>query len=171
MAIAATTAITATVATSLFLAACIATGGSLGVCRAEAILGTDILATPYPQWASEEWVEFAAHIVASEAAGVPEARIVVACTMVRDVERGWHPWALRKRWFGWGWPSAGDFAAVRSALNGVNGKYGECYKIPSYKYVGNLRDAQHWRRTGVIGSGPYDLYVGPTGNTVVGVPW
>jgi len=111
-------------------------------------------------------MDFAAHIVASEARNVPEADIRVACTLLWDIERGWPPWALRKRWFGWGTPDEADRQAVRDAL------YTDvCDNIPHYKYVGNIRDVYHWRAIGAIGEGPFDLYVGPTGSTVVGIPY
>jgi len=118
-----------------------------------------------PRWASERWIIFAAHIVASEARGVPQADVVVACTIVRDIERGWHPWAIRGRWFGWGRPDAKDIGAVRDALI-----TGGCDEVPIYRYVGNFKDVQYWRSIGFAGSGPLDLYVGRRGQSVVGVP-
>ena len=118
-----------------------------------------------PLWATERWVDFASHIVASEARGVPQADLVIACTMVRDVEKGWYPWALRSRWFGWGRPDAKDIRAVEDSLT-----QGGCDEIPDYRYVGNFRDVQYWRSIGMIGEGPFDLYVGFRGQAVVGVP-
>ena len=117
-----------------------------------------------PPWATEAWQDFAAHIVASEARGVPQADKVVACMLVRDIERGWHPWALRGRWFGWGTPDARDRRAVADALQ-------DCSDVPDYRYVGNVRDVHLWRSRGMVGPGPLDLYVGRGGQTVVGVPW
>jgi len=117
-----------------------------------------------PAWATEAWREWASHIVASEARGVPQADIVVACTMVRDVARGWHPWALRGRWFGWGPPDEADREAVDAALTGG------CVGVPDYAFVGNYRDAQLWRRMGYIAEyTEVDLYLGLGGAAVVGV--
>lgn len=137
-------------------------GIPMGVCRAEEPYLTYVEVPP--TWASPQWRNFAAHIVASEARNVPAADIVVACTLRRDVERGWHPWGLRDgRWLGWGTPDAADIAAVESSLNGG------CVDIPTYKYVGNITDVLLWTQRGMISSGPHDLYIGPTGSTVIGV--
>ena len=122
----------------------------------------ELIQNPYP-WATERWRDWAAHIVASEARNVDSADLVVACTMVRDVERGWHPWALRGRWYGWGPPDAKDREAVERALAG------ECTGVPVYRYVGNLSDARLWRRMGLL-DGRVDLYLGDYGSAVVGVP-
>lgn len=124
------------------------------------------LPTNTEPWATDAWIDFAAHIVASEARNVPSADIVVACTLLRDIKRGWHPWDLRKRWFGYGPPDDKDRAAVLDALY-----TSACRKVPHYKYVGNIRDVYHWRAVKMIGGGPFDLFVGPTGSTVVGVPY
>lgn len=144
--------------------ACILAGTPMGICQAE----FEPLSPPEPPalpiWATEAWMDFAAHIVASEARGVPQADIVVACTMVRDIDRGWHPWSLQDRWFGWGAPDAEDRLAVRRALEEG------CDEVPVYRYVGNFRDAQHFRAVGMAGKGPLDLYLGPRGQAVVGVP-
>ncbi len=145
--------------------ACLALGWPMGVCRADA----DFLPTPPvepPEWATERWIEWAAHIVSSEAGNaVPQARIVVSCTMVRDVEdRGWPPWSLRNRWFGWGRPSAADVQAVRRAVNGG------CDDVKQYAFVGNIDDGKTWKRMGLIGEEAVDLFIGPTGSTVIGVP-
>jgi hypothetical protein len=148
------------------LVACIAAGYPFGICVAEAPhLSADhfVLAPELPGWATAEWQHYAAHIVASEARGVPDADIVVACTMVRDVERGWHPWGLRDRWFGWGPPDDRDRAAVAQAVSG------DCDGVPDYAYVGNFQDAQLWRELGYI-TGRVDLYLGDNGGAVVGVP-
>lgn len=118
-----------------------------------------------PSWATPAWREYAAHIVASEARGVPQADIVVACTLIRDIERGWPPWGLHPgRWHGWGSPDSADRQAVEDALNGA------CADVPNYIYVGNFQDAQFWARIGTIKGWPVDLYVGPSGAAVVGVP-
>ena len=122
-------------------------------------------ATPrWPSWATPAWREYAAHIVASEARGVPQADIVVACTLIRDIERGWSPWGLHPgRWHGWGSPDSADRQAIEDALNGA------CTGVPDYIYVGNFRDAQYWARTGMIKNWPVDLYIGPGGGAVIGV--
>lgn len=117
------------------------------------------------EFATDAWQDYVSHIVASEARGVEEADIVVACTLVRDVKRGWGPWALRGRWFGWGTPDEADRNAVLQAVT-----RGGCVNVPEYRYVGNFQDVQHWRAVGMIHRGPYDLYVGPRGQAVVGVP-
>lgn len=119
-----------------------------------------------PGFATGAWIDYAAHIVASEARNVPAADIVIACTLIRDVERGWNPWNLRRRWFGYGAPDAQDLMAVRNAVYTR-----ACEAVPRYKFVGNIRDVYYWRSIGLIDAGPLDLYVGPTGLTVVGVPW
>lgn len=140
---------------------CLLMGIPMGVCKAEEPHLT--YGEVSPAWATPQWRDFAAHIVASEARNVPEADIVVACTLRRDVERGWNPWRLRDRWFGWGPPEIADIAAVTSSLNGG------CADVPTYLYVGNITDVLLWTQRGMISSGPHDLYVGPTGSTVIGV--
>jgi len=137
---------------------------ALALCIAATSVIGPTLAYDVQDWATPAWQEWAAHIVASEARGVPQADIVVACTMVRDVERGWHPWALRSRWFGWGTPDDRDRAAVGQALNGG------CSGVPDYAHVGNFQDAQYWRMRGYF-DGRADLYLGEDGAAVVGVPW
>jgi len=116
-----------------------------------------------PEWATDAWQDWAAHVVASEARDVPSADLVVACTMVRDIERGWPPWALDRRWFGYGPPDEADYAAVRQAVNGG------CGDVPHYKFVGNFQDAQLWRMNDYF-DGRADLYLGKYGSAVVGVP-
>jgi len=142
------------------LLACLVASGSVGMCRAEL---NDYIPDEPPSWATEEWVEYAAHIVASEAGGVPVADKVIACTMIRDIERGWNPWNLRKRWFGWGTPDRLDREAVRQAL--IN-----CDDIPSYKFVGNVNDTRVWLRNNMITNGPHDIYLGNNA-AVVGIRW
>lgn len=70
--------------------------------------------------------------------------MVIACTIVRDVERGWEPWTLRQRWYGWKEPTWNDRVAVWDALNGG------CDDIPRYRFVGNDRDYLHWQSIGMI---------------------
>lgn len=153
---------------SLILIACLATGAPMGVCMAEVACGAVIEDFPVqvevPTWATERWMDYAAHIVASEARGVPQADIVIACTILRDIERGWHPKALGDRWYGYGPPDVADRQAVKDALYTDT-----CEDVPVYRYVGNFRDAQLWRRLGMI-DGKVDLYLGFGGQAVVGVP-
>jgi len=89
---------------SLILVACLATGVPMGVCRAEVAGGAVVEDFPVwvevPTWATDHWENYAAHIVASEARGVPQADIVVACTILRDIEGGHGPWNLQSRWYG-----------------------------------------------------------------------
>ena len=129
---------------------------------------TSALAVPaqpvMPDWATEAWIDYAAHIVASEAWNVPSADLAVACTLVRDVRRGWQPWALHHRWYGWAEPDEADYAAVRRALT-PNG----CDSVPEFAFVGNLDDLFYWRSIGMVGDGPFVLYIGD-GAAVVGVP-
>jgi hypothetical protein len=143
---------------SLILIMCLATGASRGVCLAEMGFDTDFRV---PAWATLEWQDYAAHIVASEARGVPQADIVVACTLIRDVKKGYS----LSRWFGYGPPDAADRKAIDDALFTV-----ACESVPHYRYVGNFRDAQLWRSMGMIESGKVDLYLGTEGQAVVGVP-
>jgi len=153
--------------TSLILTACLVIGVPLGVCRAEVAGGATLGDFPRlpPAWATPAWIEYAAHVVASEARNVPAADIVIACTILRDVERGWHPWSLHPgRWHGFGRPDKADRQAVHDAL-----LTDACDSVPNYRYVGNFNDAKYWRRTGVIGETAVDLYLGPSGSAVVGV--
>jgi len=117
-------------------------------------------------WATEAWQDYASHIVASEARGVPDADIVIACTLVRDIERGWSPWNLRARWFGWGTPDARDRRAVFDA---VSSSSSACVEVPAYQFVGNVNDLRYWRSIGMVSGGPHDTYVGAAGQTVIGV--
>lgn len=92
------------------LVICLMAGAPRGACMAELADadGREIYPRA-PYWATERWQDYAAHIVASEARGVPAADIVIACTILRDVERGYHPWRLHPgRWKGYGTPDARD---------------------------------------------------------------
>lgn len=153
---------------SLILVACLLAGTPHGVCAAEIACGAVAEDFPVqvetPTWATESWRDYAAHIVASEARGVPAADIVVACTILRDIKKGWPPFGLGERWFGYGPPDEADRQAVKDAL------YTDaCEDVPAYRYVGNFRDAQLWKRLGMI-DGKVDLYLGAEGQAVVGVP-
>lgn len=154
---------------SLILLACLLTGAPHGVCVAEVASGAGVEDFPtrieVPDWATENWMDYAAHIVASEARGVPQADIVVICTILLDIERGWLPFGLGERWYGYGPPDAADRQAVRDAL------YTDaCESVPHYRYVGNFKDAQYWRWLGMIKDGKVDLYLGTRGQAVIGVP-
>lgn len=115
-----------------------------------------------PAWATEAWIEHAAHIVAGETRGVPSAAYPVACTLIGDVERGMHPGRLRTRWYGWRVPNASERAAVRRALV-------ECGDVPRYRFMGSMSDLRLWQARGMVSDGPFDLYTGIAGLTVVGV--
>ena len=153
------------------LLVCLIAGVPLGVCRAEATYdcgGCYVVTHPWESldWVTPAWPMYAAHIVASEARGVPAADIVIACTLIHDIEDGYLPFELHGgRWKGWGTPDEADIDAVFEALLTA-----ACVDIPRYKFVGNFVDAQYWRSIGMIHEGPYDLYIGPSGKTVVGVP-
>lgn len=155
------------VSTATFIAFCTAIAPA-GVCNAEVAGGYALaVADEWPAWATAAWVEYAAHITASESRNVPSSDLPIACTLVRDVERGYHPWRLYGnpgRWHGWGAPDAADYAAVRTALGGG------CGEVPDFRYVGNLNDSWYWKRVGII-DGPVTLYLGDNGRSaVVGVP-
>ena len=79
--------------------------------------------------------------------GNVEAKLVVACTLVRDVERGWGRWNLRGRWYGWKRPSALDVQAVYDALSGG------CGGVPVYRYVGSETDYLRWKAKGLVDDG------------------
>jgi hypothetical protein len=140
---------------SLILIMCLATGAPQGVCLAEIDFNTKF---DVPLWATLVWQDHAAHIVASEARGVPQADIVVACTLIRDG-------GSLSRWFGYGPPDKADRKAVEDALF-----TDACESVPHYRYVGNFKDAQYWRWLGMVGEGSVDLYLGLGGQAVVGVP-
>lgn len=111
----------------------------------------------YP-WADWEWRDHGSHIIAGEAADTAIGRLVIACTIVRDVLRGRDPYNLRTRWYGWKRPGWHDRMAMWNALQ-MDG----CRDIPWYRFVGSKRDYQIWLRGGYIReSDPYDVY----GNTV-----
>ena len=160
---------------TLILLACLAAGVPRGACRAEVGFDPDygcVATHPWGDlsWVTPSWPLYAAHIVASEARGVPSADIAVACTLIWDVVEGGYlgrPFELddHGRWNGWGSPDAADEEAVYRAL-----LTDACNHIPRYKFIGNLRDARHWRSIGMIPDGPFDLYLGVAGQAVVGVP-
>jgi len=107
----------------------------------------------YP-FADADWRDFASHIVAGETGNSPQARRVVACTLVRDVLNGWEPYNLRKRWYAWKEPEWLDRLAVWNALfeNGCDG-------LPWYRYVGNENDRLIWISKGMMThETPYDVY-------------
>lgn len=146
----------------LTLALCL-TVAAPGVCRAE----TDhvIRLQEPPPWATEEWTLHCAHIVASEARGVPIADCVIARNLVLDVEsERLSPWGLSRRWYGYGPPDDADIRACRLAIHDL------CGDIPHYRFVGNLNDLATWRARGYVGEQHVDLYLGQNGKTVVGVP-
>jgi hypothetical protein len=111
----------------------------------------------------EATVDAVAGIVAGETAvNCPACDRVIACTIARDLARGYSVARLRHRWYGHGWPSVGQRETVRQALS--NGGY--CAEIPDCRFVGNVSDyANNWR-----GLGPGVLHCGTRG-CVVCVPW
>lgn len=119
-------------------------------------------------WATEAWIDYVAHIVASEARNVPTADLPVACTLVRDVTiRNYHPWKLYGnpgRWHGYGLPDVADYRAVRTALEGG------CDDIPDFRYFGCMNDMGYFVRHGYVADQPLSLYVGANGSMVVGIP-
>jgi len=101
-----------------------------------------------PDWATPAWKESAAHIVSGEATPYMESKMLVICTMINDVEnRGWNPWNLRQRWYGWRYPTEKDRLAVEKAFQGG------CSEIPPYIYLGNYSDYRLWRSMGFIREG------------------
>lgn len=102
-----------------------------------------------PPWFTPQWVKFAAGIVAGEAADSDTARLLVTCTIRHDIERGWHPWKLRARWFGWRTPSPPDYLAVTRAF-----LTDACNPIPVCRFVGNWKDYYYWSATGLATSPP-----------------
>lgn len=163
----------------LILVACLAIGAPRGACVAEVEFDPDteiehscIATHPWGDlsWVTPAWPLYAAHIVASEARGVPSADIAIACTLVGDVVEGGYldrPFELddHGRWNGWGTPDAADEKAVYQAL-----LTNVCTNMPRYRFIGNFGDVQHWTSIGMIGEGPFDLYLGTAGQAVVGVP-
>jgi len=146
------------------LSICLAAGALQGVCMADIKMNED-WTIDFPSWATLKWQDYAAHIVASEARGVDSADIVIACTLINDIEKGYNPWNLYPgRWHGYGAPDDKDRQAVKDALF-----RDACLRIPVYKYVGNFRDAQYWNAVNMIDDGPFDLYIGTNGRAVVGV--
>lgn len=98
-----------------------------------------------PNWATPAWKDFAAHIVAGEATPYMASKMLVICTMINDVEKGWHPWALRNRWFGYRYPSKEDHLSVELAFSGG------CEEVPNYIYLGNKSDYELWKTLGYVG--------------------
>ena len=154
------------------LLACLLTGASLGTCRAEAAVkpGGCVATHSWGDlgWVKPEWPLYAAHIVASEARGVPSADVAIACTLVWDVVEGGYlerPFELHEhgRWNGWGTPDELDEEAVYRAL-----LTDACANM-RYQFVGNSADVFVWLSMRMITEGPHDLYIGPGGQSVVGV--
>ena len=94
-----------------------------------------------------------ASIVAGEVgSSVPDARMLVACQVVRDARAGRN---LSQRWYGWRTPAAADIAAAERALAG------ECDGIPDFRFLGNERDLATWRRMGYVDGDDALMRVGP----------
>lgn len=96
-----------------------------------------------PPWATEKWINHAASILSGEAGPVDSARMVIACSIVRDAKRI-GPWNLQSRWYGWGNPKDSDRQAIMHALQGG------CQQIPQYKFVGCPADLPVWKSHGLI---------------------
>ncbi len=98
-----------------------------------------------PEWATPAWQESAAYIVAGEATPYMASKMLIICTMINDVEnRGWNPWNLKQRWYGWRYPTEDDHLAVKRAFQGG------CEGIPPYIYLGNYSDYRLWKSMGFI---------------------
>ena len=98
-----------------------------------------------------------ASIVAGEVGtSVPDARMLVACQVVRDARANRN---LSQRWYGWRTPGAADIAAAELALAGG------CGDIPRFRFLGNENDLAIWKRLGYVDSTDALMRVGP----VVGV--
>ena len=157
--------------TPWILSACLLTGIPVGECRAEA-MAQDLTAwsmeihaaqaAAAPPWATPAWQNYAAHIVAGESpAGCAVCDLWIACTIRRDVERGWAPWNLAGRWHGW---QATTTSAQREAVT-VAMQAGGCDAVPRCRYLGNTRDFQYnWTGTGAA------LVVGNKHGLIVCVP-
>jgi len=86
-----------------------------------------------------------AAIVAGEASVIPEARLAVACTVLRDWRVGR---SLAARWYGWSEPRSADFAAVEQAVSGA------CWRYPYFRFVGSRADWETWQRLGWVEGDP-----------------
>lgn len=102
------------------------------------ILCTLAWCTPYPM----DFEYKVATIVAGEVGtAVPTARMPVACTVVRDYQRGLD---LDKRWYGRGTPSEEDLRAASRAIAG------ECSGLPYFRFLGSEADLTLWRWRGWV---------------------
>jgi len=103
------------------------------------------LSAPEQEQSEAVPVGYIAGIVAGEASNVPDARLAVACTALRDWRAGQ---SLSKRWYGWREPSAADYAAVDLALKGA------CQCFPHFRFVGSARDWDVWKSRGWVEGDP-----------------
>ena len=151
---------------NLWLASCMLVA-PVGACKAE-IEGDYLPPIPaeYPTWATEWCITHIAHIVASEARGVPSADLAVACTVWRDITYwGYTCFTITPdRWKGYGTPDKLDYEAVYTALSGG------CDHIPVFSYLGNLNDARWFYSHNLVITQPLSLWLGPTDSAVVGIP-
>jgi len=85
-----------------------------------------------------------ASIVAGEVSVVPEARLPVACTALRD----WREGVTLARWYGRAEPGPEDLEAVELAQSG------ECWRYPRFRLVGNGGDWRTWTRMGYVDGDP-----------------
>lgn len=103
-------------------------------------------ASPPPAWASEGVIHRIAGIVAGEAPSHAEAQIVVACTVIRDIEAQGPAIiaAPNSRWRGYRRPTSWHVNIVENAL-----RYGYCHDlVPNCRFLGNLDDLVVWQRLG-----------------------
>ena len=123
---------------TIVLALCLLMAEPHGVCARAS--------PPTPVWATIEWVGYASHIVAGEAPSNCEVcNRWIACTIVRDIQRGYNPWNLYPgRWHGWKSYGPAHKLAVQQALNPAF-----CRGIPRCIYLGNEKDYRFsWSRYG-----------------------
>lgn len=108
-------------------------------------------------------VAVVASIVAGEVGGsVPQARMFVACQVVRDAEAG-RPMGP-PRWNGWRTPGPSDIAAAERALF-----TDYCEQVPKFRFLGNESDLEVWKRLGYVREGDLIVRVRRGRWVVVGV--
>jgi len=114
---------------------------SIAITTSHALPEQTSLPPSLPAYATQQWIHYAASIVAGET--VPGCEICdrwIACTIQRDIERGYYPWALHPgRWHGYRTPRPEHLAAVEAALHPQG-----CLDVPTCAYLGNLNDYRYW---------------------------
>jgi len=108
-------------------------------------------------------VMIVAAIVAGEVGtSVPDARMLVACQVVRDAEAGRS--IGPPRWNGYSTPGIADIEAAQKAL------YTDaCDAIPPFRFLGNANDLRIWRSRGYVDGDDAILFIRRGPFTVVGV--